>query len=191
MAADRYINDPRMLGCMLARYKFVGKMLQGYGRVLEVGCNDGFGARVVRQHVGWLGAIDKDEAAIAGAVARDCGPWNVEFWVHDLMDGRVLGMDGAYCLDVLEHIAPADEPVFLANLRASAPVAIIGMPTLESQAHASPGSRAGHVNCQTVEQLWATMKNYWSKVFVVGMNDETLHVGFEPMTHYVFALGVG
>ena len=190
MAADRWERDPRLLGMMLARYKFAAKMLQGYENVLEVGCNDGFGSRVVRQHVKSLVAVDIDEQAIEGAM-RNTSAWPVTFFVHDMRESPLYGFDGAYCLDVLEHVKPSDESAFLINMRASAPVVVIGMPTLESQAYASPGSRAGHVNCQTVEQLRATVGKYWSRVFLFGMNDETLHVGFEPMTHYVFALGVG
>ena len=42
-------DDPRRLVFMLSRYKFVAKMLGGKARVVEVGCSDGFGARLVMQ----------------------------------------------------------------------------------------------------------------------------------------------
>lgn len=192
MAADRWENDPKLLGTMLARYKFVARMLQGYGDVLEVGCHDGFGARVVRQHVQRLSAVDVDADAVAVAAAHSTSTrWPVQFFVHDMRAKPLLGFDGAYSLDVLEHVHPDDERAFLTNLRASAPVCVVGMPTLESQAYASEASRAEHVNCKTVDGLRQTMERYWAKAFMFGMNDEALHVGFAPMTHYVLALGVG
>lgn len=190
MAADRWEHDPKTLGFMLARYKFVARMLRYYRNVLEVGCNDGFGARVVRQHVGSLMAVDIDAWAIAGAQARNSPDWPIEFAVHDFLKAPLPGFDGAYCLDVLEHIQPADEAAFLYNLSLSAPVVVIGMPSLESQAYASPGSKEGHVNCKTSDQLRFTVSRYWDRVFMFGMNDEVLHTGFAPMTQYLFALGV-
>ena len=54
-------NDPKRLTFTLARYKFVAKMLAGYGHVLEVGCGDGFATRIVVQDVGALTAVDLPE----------------------------------------------------------------------------------------------------------------------------------
>ncbi|UOG36698.1 hypothetical protein MAL08_11275 [Leptospira noguchii] len=48
----------------------------------------------------------------------------------------------------MEHIIPELEDVYLTNIkRCLIPhgVAIIGMPSLESQQYASPGSKAGHL----------------------------------------------
>ena len=42
-----WYDDPRRLAFLLSRYKFVSKLLDGSSDVLEVGCADGFGARVV------------------------------------------------------------------------------------------------------------------------------------------------
>src|SRR5260370_17983295 len=53
-------DDPRRLGFLLARYKFVSKMLSGKRSVGKVGCGDAFGARVVLQEVGEVGAYDFD-----------------------------------------------------------------------------------------------------------------------------------
>lgn len=38
-------DDPRRLLFILARYKFVAKMLSSKAHVLEVGCGDAFGRR--------------------------------------------------------------------------------------------------------------------------------------------------
>jgi len=65
------------------------------------------------------------------------------------------------------------------------------MPSLESQEHASPPSKAGHINCKTEPQLREFMIRHFHNVFLFGMNDETLHTGFGPMAHYRLALACG
>jgi hypothetical protein len=67
-------------------------------------------------------------------------------------------------------------------------VFIIGMPSLESQPHASAISKEGHVNCQSAPVLKATMQRYFHSVFMFCMNDEVLHVGFHKMAHYIIAV---
>lgn len=61
----------------------------------------------------------------------------------------------------------------------------------ESQAHASAQSRAGHVNCKSGEDLRRTLRQHFRNVFLFGMNDEVVHVGFAPMCHYLLALCIG
>lgn len=192
MTADYWDRDPKRLTFVLARYKFVAKMFEGKGRVLEVGCADGFGSRIVRQHISHLTAIDIDEKSIATANEKQSETWPIEFVVCDFMEALVEdnAYEAVYCLDVLEHIEPSDEGRFLARLARCAPVAIIGMPSLESQPYASELSRRGHVNCHSGSVLRQTLLGHWKQVFLFGMNDETLHTGFPPMSHYLLALAV-
>jgi cyclopropane fatty-acyl-phospholipid synthase-like methyltransferase len=99
--------------------------------------------------------------------------------------------DGIYAVDVLEHIRPEDEDLFLKNITASLNehgVCIMGTPSLESQTYASPGSKAGHINCKSGEALKSFMSHCFNNVFLFGMNDETLHTGFSKMAHYLFAV---
>ena len=44
-------DDPRRFLFMLSRYKFAAKMLTGKSSVLEVGCGDAFGVRMLLQEV--------------------------------------------------------------------------------------------------------------------------------------------
>jgi hypothetical protein len=67
-------------------------------------------------------------------------------------------------------------------------VAIIGMPSLESQPYASEQSRLGHVNCKSAPDLKALMEDFFHNVFMFSMNDEVVHTGFHKMAHYIFAL---
>ncbi|MBV5333808.1 methyltransferase type 12 [bacterium] len=169
-------QDPKRLVFTLARYKFVAKMLKGRQAVIEYGCGDGFGARIVQQD----------------AIERMTPPWVCEARVHNPLEGPMDGIfDAAYCLDVLEHIPATLEDRFLEHAKASLSehgVMIVGMPSLESQAHASADSRAGHVNCKHGDDLRTLMQNHFHNVFMFSMNDEVVHTGFFPMAHYLIAI---
>ena len=182
-----WAEDPKRLVFQFARYKFVAKMLEGRKRVLEVGCADGMGARIVRQHVNKLVGIDSDQASIVEARRLMSEKWQIDFLHHDIMAKPLHGFDAVYCLDLFEHIV--DEGRLLRHLRQCADVVVIGTPSLESQRYASEISRAGHVNCVTKQQLRERMTPFWKNVFMFGMNDETLHTGFDAMTHYILAVG--
>jgi 2-polyprenyl-3-methyl-5-hydroxy-6-metoxy-1,4-benzoquinol methylase len=192
MTSWAWYDDPKRLAFTLSRYKFVAKMLSGHKQVLEVGCADAFGTRIVCQEVGELTAVDFDPAFVEDANARMSSKWPFTCFSHDMIAGPVPGQfDGVFALDVLEHIAPKKERTFLDNLAASlAPhgVVIIGMPSLESQAYASDVSRAGHVNCKSMPDLKRTMEKYFFNVFMFSMNDEVLHIGYHKMAHYLIAL---
>jgi 2-polyprenyl-3-methyl-5-hydroxy-6-metoxy-1,4-benzoquinol methylase len=194
-ASQSWHDDPKHLLFRLARYKFVAKMLAGAEHVLEIGCGDAFGTRIVQQHVKRLSATDFDEVFVEDVKARMVERWRFTVFQHDLLAGPISGSyDGVFALDVLEHIRPQDEDTFLRN--ALAPllphgVAIFGMPSLESQAHASPTSRAGHVNCKSMPDFKNTMQRYFHNVFMFSMNDEVVHTGFHAMAHYLLALCTG
>lgn len=196
MLNQAWHDDPKRLTFTFARYKFVAKMLAGRDRVLEVGCGDGFVSRVVQQEVGSLTAVDFDPVFIEDIHRRMVPRWRFEAFVHDILAAPVPpgGFDAAYSLDVMEHISPEDEAAYLANIAASlAPhgVFIAGMPSLESQAYASPPSKAGHVNCKSAPDLNAALARHFVNVFSFSMNDEVVHTGFHRMAHYIFAMGVG
>jgi 2-polyprenyl-3-methyl-5-hydroxy-6-metoxy-1,4-benzoquinol methylase len=187
--------DPKRLGFTAARYKFVGKMLEGKARVLEVGCGDAFFTRVVGQHVRSVQAVDVSRRYIGSAYRNNprredlTNKWGVVPYDWDILKGPLTipgGFDAVYCLDVFEHIL--EEDLLLGNLAKCAPVCIVGAPSLESQAYASEISKLEHVNCKTKEGLREAMKRHFSQVFMFGMNDEVLHTGMMPA--YLFALGV-
>lgn len=185
-------DDPRRLVFTLSRYKFVAKMLSGKDRVLEVGCGDGFAARIVKQDVNKLSLIDFDPIFIADIKERQDNEWPMQAEVHDMLkETYPQKFDAIYSLDVLEHINTVDEHLFLRNIIASLNkdgVLIIGMPTLESQAYASLQSKLGHINCKSGVDLKLLLSNYFANVFLFSMNDEVVHTGFTPMAHYVLVL---
>ncbi len=192
MSNQVWYDDPKRLAFLLARYKFVGKMLAGASRVLEVGCADAFGTRLVQAEVGRVTAIDIDPVFIADAKERMDPKWRLNLDTHDMLSGPYPGgFDGAYSLDVLEHIPQQDETRFLTNIVASLKlhgVLIVGMPSLASQDHASPQSKIGHINCKHAPEFKTLMRRFFHNVFIFSMNDEVVHTGFHPMAHYYFAL---
>jgi len=188
-------DDPRRLTFVLARYKFVAKMLSGRDHVLEVGCADAFGTRIVQQEVGHVTALDIDPVLIDDARKRIDPEWPLDFIVHDILDTPLANeFDAAYSLDVLEHIVAEDEDQFVSNIAASlktSGVAIIGSPSLNSQQWASPTSKAGHINCKQAGELKSLLERHFDNVFVFSMNDEVVHTGYFAMAHYYFALCCG
>jgi 2-polyprenyl-3-methyl-5-hydroxy-6-metoxy-1,4-benzoquinol methylase len=188
-------DDPRRLAFVLARYKFVAKMLSGKQRALEVGCGDAFGTRIVRQEIPYVCAVDFDPFFVKDVQARMDPQWQFDIKAHDMLQGPVEGtFDAAYSLDVLEHIAQADEDKFINNIARSLQhdgVLIIGTPSIQSQAYASPPSKAGHVNCKDQHELKTLLSKYFDNVFSFGMNDEVIHTGYHAMAHYLFAVCAG
>jgi 2-polyprenyl-3-methyl-5-hydroxy-6-metoxy-1,4-benzoquinol methylase len=192
MVNESWNQDPKRTLFTLARYKFVARMLSGRNKVLEVGCADAFGTRIVQQAVGKVTATDFDPLFIDDVKQRMNPHWPLDVFLHDMLKAPVPeSFDAVYALDVLEHIQAKDEDKFIRNTIASltsAGVAIFGMPSLESQTYASPQSKAGHVNCKSGEALKRTLERYFNTVFIFSMNDEVVHTGFYPMAHYL--LGV-
>lgn len=195
MTSWAWLDDPKRLAFMLARYKFVAKMLAGTEKALEIGCGDGFGSRVVAQSVQSLTAIDFDPEFLESARLVASEKFPIDFRRHDMLSGPVEGeFSACYSLDVLEHIKPADEDAFLNNIAQSlisTGVCIIGTPSLESQLYASKFSKLGHVNCKPQSDLKETMLRFFSNVFMFSMNDEVVHTGYEKMSHYNLALCCG
>lgn len=190
------IDDPKRLGFLLSRHKFVAKMLDGKDSVLDIGCQEGLGALIVSKAVGRITAVDfyrsHIEAAKAG-IGR-AAP-NITFLGHDIIDGPAPGVfDAAYSMDVFEHIDPAQCDLYMKHVIASLRpngVFIIGIPSLESQQYASKYAREGHINCRSGADLRDYCKKFFHNVFMFGMNDEVVHTGYFPMCQYLIAVCVG
>jgi len=195
MMNEVWNGDPKRLAFVLSRYKFIAKMLAGYVNVLEVGCGDAWPARIVKQAVTNLTVSDFDPIFIDDAKRRDDPEWPIDYLLHDMTESPVdEKFDAVYSVDVLEHIDPNNESAFLSNICQSLQpqgMAIIGIPSIESQPYASQASKQGHINCKTGSDFKQCMSAYFHHVLLFSMNDEVVHTGYDKMAHYLFTICCG
>jgi len=190
------LNNPRHLLFTLARYKFAARMLAP-GRsydVLDMGCSEGFGTLVLAEGGNRVTAVDTDSDAIDAARAT-LSTSGIDFRCGDVLSDEHFGeFDAVVSLDVIEHVDTSQEDDFFRNVsRSLRPdgFVVIGTPNDSAAAHASEVSKIGHVNVFTAERLVEAVSKWFKNVFVFGMNDEMMHTGFYPMTHYLLVVGCG
>lgn len=184
--------DPRRFAFTFSRYKFVSKMFEGFDHVLEIGCGDAFATRIVQQSVKHVTVADFDPMFITEINEKQDSKWPLKAIVHNILENSLReNFDGIFSLDVLEHIDQSNDDTFLKNICESLGAHgtfIVGMPSLESQDYASVASKIGHVNCKSGPDLRDLLKKYFHSVFMFSMNDEVVHTGFFPMSHYLLAV---
>lgn len=190
-ASYTWRTDPKHLLFQLARYKFCAKMLAGRNNVLEVGCGDSFGTALVLQAVNKVHGIDKEPLIIKDNIKRKYYK-NCSYEILDITSCPVKGnFDGAYSLDVIEHIPKHLEKQFIHNITSSLlpnAVCIIGTPNMTAKKYASK-SEVNHINLQSEKTLKQLMSTCFKNVFTFSMNDEIVHTGFYPMAHYLLCMG--
>jgi len=188
--AYNLLNDPKRLSFVLSRYKFASKMIPIGQRVLELGCSEGIGASILCERAGNYMGVDFDQEAISVAQANFNNP-KVSFLVGDFMGNKYGVYDVVVSLDVIEHINSGSENVFFdticRNLDTDG-IAILGTPNETSASYASSASIAGHVNLFSGNRLRQSLQKYFRNVLLFGMNDEVVHTGFTPMSHYLIAV---
>lgn len=195
------MTDPKHLSFVLARYKFTAKMLNrpdNKRNVLEVGCGDGVGIPITAQSCKSIVAVDWDRRLTEDNTNR-LGGWlkNVEFINHDFNTGEITDIgpiDGIYMIDVIEHIDPDNEDNFMRNIlkcytTKEDAIMLVGTPNISASQYASKQSAIQHINLKSMDTLRELMNKYFVNVFTFGMNDEVLHTGYDPMCHYIWALG--
>ncbi len=195
-ASFTWRSDPRRLTFLLARYKFCSKMLAGKQRVLEVGCGDGFGMRLVLQTTGSVHGVDFDPLYTAWAADHaHAEGLHCTFSTLNILEEAPAGRyDAAYSLDLIEHLEADQEHLYwkhVCSVLEPQAVFIVGTPNITAFAYASKASKEGHINLKSAETLRSAMENYFHNVFIFSMNDEVVHTGFYPMAHYLFAMGAG
>lgn len=190
-------SDPRHLAFLLARYKFVSKMLVGKKNALEVGCGDAFGTPLVLQEVDRVTGIDFEPLIINDLQNRLQTGFmpNFSCHIHDMTESPFNEkFDSTYSLDVIEHIPPDLEFAFVENIVKSLSenaILLMGTPNITASKYASEASMLGHINLKSGETMRALLEPFFNNVFVFSMNDEVVHTGYLPMAHYIIGMGVG
>lgn len=187
------MHDPKHMAFVLARYKFCAKMLEGKDFVVEIGCGDGFGLPLIAQAVKHVHCIDWDERSLEGCSRRLKHLKNVTYQHIDLNKEHLpIKADAIYTIDVIEHLEPSKEDAFFRNLCKSLKpegILITGTPNVTSNPYASEQSRSQHINLKSLSELKQLTLKYFIHAFPFGMNDEILHTGYGPMSHYIWTIG--
>lgn len=188
------VNDPKHMAFVLSRYKFVSKMLNKKNKILEIGCGDGFGAPIIAQNAEYLLCIDWEERNIEGNKRRLNHLKNTEFKHIDITKNIPQeNFDAAFSIDVIEHLLPEDEKLFMNNTLEALNedgICIIGTPNETSSRYASHRSDHQHINLKDGKTMFSLLDEYFQNSFVFSMNDEVVHTGYHPMAHYLFGMGV-
>jgi 2-polyprenyl-3-methyl-5-hydroxy-6-metoxy-1,4-benzoquinol methylase len=187
------LNDPKRLAFVLARYAFAARVAGPRRSVLELGCSEGVGAALLAAEADEYLGVDLDSDAIDAARTNLPGD-RYRFEAMDFLGQDLGSFHSVVSLDVIEHIERRDEDRYLQTiLDNTAPdgIAVIGTPNVTASDWASPASQEGHVNLFDAERLDATVGRAFHHVFSFGLNDEVVHTGFAPMSHYLLAVGAG
>jgi len=189
------LTDPKHLVFVLSRYKFCAKLLQGKTSALEVGCGDAFGSPIVAQAVKHLFCVDCESKLIEGNKERLSALRNIEFHTMDMIGivtDRVF--DAAFAIDVIEHIKPEEEDIFVTNIcrcLTKDAILVIGTPNSEANRYATEPGASPHINLKSHITLKQLIDRFLVNSFIFSMNDEVVHTGFYPMAHYLFGIGIG
>lgn len=186
--------SPRSMLHSMSYYKFAAKMIGSGKRVLDIGCNEGFGSYLLAKECGYVLGVDFDEEALKMAKKNFCGE-QTEFVCQNFLDYRATQkFDGVATFDVIEHILPHHSEAFIRNIASSLTkegIAVIGTPSLVSDQFASEVTRKSHINLYDHERLEKELLQHFSHVFLFAANDELIHTGYLPLAHHYIAVACG
>lgn len=187
-----YYQSPRRLLHCLSYYKFTSKLIGSGKRVLDVGCGEGIGTWLLAVENGFAQGVDLDADAVACAMNNFGHDPRIRFSCEDFFTMPPATWDAVVNFDVIEHILPQNVGLFWDKLTERLThdgILVVGTPNITSDQYANPITRAGHVNLYSGERLEAEMRERFHHVFLFAANDEVVHTGFLPMTHYLLAVG--
>ena len=187
----QFLNSPRRLLHMMSYYKFAAKIIGNKKKVLDVGCGEGLGTWLLAAECGRAYGIDIDAEAVETGKRNWKGP-GIRLDCGDFLSLNLRQHDAVVSFDVLEHVLPGNTDKFMRKITeclSADGVAVMGTPNITSDRYASPVTKAGHVNLYSGERLENQMKRYFTQVLMFGANDEVVHTGFQPMVHYLIAVG--
>ncbi len=183
-------NSLRFL-ILLARYKFVAKMLKNTDEVLEIGSGSGIGSIFLGQHCLHVTGIDVKTTEIEQAKLLNRRS-NVEFKQCDLFELEdSKKYDVIVALDVIEHMQFKQGKhlveIMAKRLKMTGMV-ILGTPSIYSYEYQSALSKASHVKCYDQQELLKLIDDYFGRTIAFSMNDEMVHTGHPKMAWYYFVI---
>lgn len=184
-------NSPRRFLNHLSYYKFAADLIGKGKRVLDIGCNEGMGTRLLSVECGFAKGVDFDAHAIEKA-QQSWADENTEFVCDDIYNYKPGNWNAVTSFDVIEHIHPENIKKWwrciVDNLQHDG-IVILGTPSITSKQYASMVTNMGHVNLYSADRLKEEMLAYFKHVFIFSANDELIHTGFKPLAHYYIAIG--
>lgn len=141
-------NDPKRMGALLSRYKFAAKMACKTGKVLELDCGEGLGAKILSESVDYTG-VDKDPKAIETALKNFP---QLTFISEDFLCKKYGDFDAV--ISIHPNSGPKFFQTVLKNLAPSGIAVVCG-----------------------TEKVASEMKKSFHHVFSFGISDEIVHTG--------------
>jgi 2-polyprenyl-3-methyl-5-hydroxy-6-metoxy-1,4-benzoquinol methylase len=188
----QFRHSPRRILHALSYHKFAAKMIGTGKRILEIGCSEGLGTLILSEFAVECLGIDIDETAVEIAnqtLASD----KLKFRHADILSSKFSDFDAVASFDVIEHIFPENEELFLSSITANLTgkgMCVVGTPNITSDQYASPITRSGHVNIYSADRLRESLERHFQTVLMFSANDEIVHTGFAPMAHYLIGIGI-
>lgn len=199
VASHSWLHQPDHLAMQLSRYRAASALIGSATDIVELGCGEGLGSRILIQGRATYYGLDDDVDAL-GVAAELYGADDIQFRRADILDfgGITLtasSWDAVVSLDVIEHIPAEREDDFMRTVTSllyqDLGIAVIGTPSKHAEHLASPQSRAGHINLYTPDRLRTLMGRYFHTVQMLYSQDTGLHLGHPEMAHYIFGVGHG
>jgi 2-polyprenyl-3-methyl-5-hydroxy-6-metoxy-1,4-benzoquinol methylase len=196
-ASEQWRTAPHHLAMVLARYRAAAALIGNARTVLELGCGEGIGARLLADGRELYHGVDYDAEAIAYANEHVRGDAHGGV-VFSCADVRVLAPFGPYdaivTLDVIEHMTDYDGALLVGDAAAKLGppgVLVVGTPNADFDHLASEASRREHVYTYHHDDLYFLLREKFTLVQSFGMQDTALHFGHPAARHYLLMAGLG
>jgi len=194
-----YKENPLDFFIMLARYKFVARLLDKGMSVLEVGCGHGIGSLFLSKFCNLLCATDIDAELVKYCETAYSTKDNSKIFYFKKLDilknidlkEWPVQFDAVVLLDVIEHFTKADAEIAVKNAEhflKDGGFAIIGTPNKNSAEFASDRRKKTHLFEYDIANFKDLLKKSFRRAFVFSMTDENISTGFSEMAWYFMAL---